>query len=339
VTTIASTRLRVITPTASRRAETLAEVVLEGLSAPQKFLPSHFFYDLEGSHIFERICELPSYYLTRTEHAILSQHAPEIVATAGDNLTIVELGSGSSLKTRVLLEAALQRQSQLHYAAIDISSEFLRLAAEALIAEYPRLDVTAIAAEYTDGIAAAPLHEGPRLFLFLGSNIGNFTNEESEAFLRRIRGVMKPQDRLLLGIDLAKPANIIEAAYNDPEGVTELFNKNLLRRINHELGGRFNLDCFRHDAPFVPKQSRIEMRLYSRRDQTVAVAALDREFSFREGEYILTEYSHKYSPESFGAIANRSGLLPVRRWSDTCDWFSLVLLRPDEPDGDRDGSG
>ncbi len=324
-------RLRVVTPAASHRAQTLAEVVLEGLSAPQKRLPCRFFYDLEGSHLFERICELPEYYLTRTERSILTRCAPEMIAAAGDDLAIVELGSGSSVKTRLLLEAALRRQPRLHYAAIDISADFLLHSATALTAEYPRLDVTAITAEYGDGIGAAPAHDGPRLFLFLGSNIGNFAKDEAQAFLRQIRAVMQPQDRLLVGIDLVKDRGVIEAAYNDSAGVTELFNKNLLRRVNQELGGNFSLGCFRHEAPFIEtgEESRIEMRLASRREQAVSVEALDREFHFGEGEYILTEYSHKYTPDGFAALAHGAHLTPTRTWTDPREWFAVVLLRPE----------
>lgn len=324
------TRLRLITPPAGHRAESLSEVVLAGLNASPKRLPCRFFYDLEGSHLFERICELPEYYLTRTEHSILSRRAPEMIEAAGDDIAIVEMGSGSSLKTRLLLDAALARQDRLHYSAIDISKDFLRHCADTLIAEYPRLDVTAIAAEYTDGIGAAPEHNGTRLFLFLGSNLGNFTTGEARDFLLHIREVMTPKDRLLVGIDLVKERPIIEAAYNDAAGVTELFNKNLLRRINVELGGRFNLDCFRHDAPYVEVANRIEMRLHSLREHDVAVAALDREFHFDEDEYILTEYSHKYTPEAFLSLAHSAGLSAKQVWTDPREWFAVVLLQPEE---------
>jgi dimethylhistidine N-methyltransferase len=333
VNAIAPKRLRVITPPASHRAVSLAEVVLDGLSAGQKHLPCRFFYDLEGSRLFERICELPEYYLTRTEQSILSGHASEMVEAAGRDLAIVELGSGSSSKTRLLLEAALGRQRTLHYAAIDISREFLLHSAEALIGEYENLDVTAIAAEYGDGLSAVPRHNGPRLFLFLGSNIGNFRTQDAVEFLSGIRDVMAPYDRILVGIDLVKERSTIEAAYNDSEGVTERFNKNLLRRINRELGGRFNLDCFLHEAPFIEDESRIEMRLTSRRNHSVSVAALDRDFAFGENEFILTEYSHKYTAAGFTALAMDAGLQIQEIWSDPKEWFAVVLLKPAGPGG------
>lgn len=321
-------RLDFIRVDASHRPETLRDIVEEGLSAPQKRLPCRYFYDTAGSHLFERICRLPEYYPTRTEQGILERYAPEIIAASGRDLTVVEFGSGSSCKTRLLLTAALDRQAQLRYVPIDISADFLRDSALILLSEYDRLNITAVAAEYNDGIDALPASDGPRLILFLGSNIGNFTHDEATAFLTRIRRRMRPQDRLLVGVDLLKDRSIIKAAYNDAEGVTALFNKNLLSRINSELEGEFDLNAFDHYAPFVEAESRIEMRLVSRREQSVRIGALNREFKFAKGEYIHTENSHKYSLERFRALSRDAGLEVQSRWLDEKEWFAELLLSP-----------
>ena len=224
--------------------------VVEGLSQPQKTLPCRLFYDAAGSQLFEQICKLPEYYLTRTEQKILEDNVSEMIDTVGHNLALVEFGSGSSVKTRLLINAALNCQRNLHYTSVDISSEILRTASFSLLNEYDRLTITAIAAEYNDAIPILPHHEGSRLMLFLGSNIGNFGTEEAVAFLGRIGNQMNGEDWLLVGIDLLKERSIVEAAYNDAAGVTSAFNKNLLARINRELGGTFVLDDFEHAAPF-----------------------------------------------------------------------------------------
>ncbi len=314
---------------ASHRPETLAEVVLNGLSAFPKRLPCRYFYDSAGSHLFERICRLPEYYLTRIEQSVLERYAEQIIASAGDRLAIVEFGSGSSCKTRLLLTAALNRQRELHYTSIDISREFLRISSLDLLADYDRLLVTAIAGEYNDAIDALPDEDLPRLLLFLGSNIGNFTHDEAVDFLARIRRKMRAPDRILVGIDLRKDPMIVEAAYNDSQGVTAQFNKNLLRRINSELGGRFDPNAFEHHAPFKRDESRIEMHLRSRYRQTVPIRALEREFVFEPGETIHTENSHKYSMAAFDAIVCQAGLAIDRPWFDPKEWFAVLLLKPE----------
>jgi L-histidine Nalpha-methyltransferase len=309
--------------------EELRDVVMQGLSARPKRLPCRYFYDASGSHLFEQICRLPEYYLTRAEQSILERWAPEIVRQAGDDLTLVEFGSGSSCKTRILMEAVLARQSLLHYVPIDISREFLHASAQSLLREYDRLSITAVAAEYNDGIEHLPDHDRARLVLFLGSNIGNFTPEEASDFLARIRRRMRPCDRMLVGVDLLKARAILEAAYNDSAGVTEAFNKNLLLRVNRELGADFRLDCFEHSAPLLDDPPRIEMRLVSRRDQEVNVAAIGRTFHFREGEYIHTENSHKYAPDAFAAVCNAAGWAVQNSWTDNAERFAVILLRPE----------
>lgn len=306
-------------------------VVSEGMSAAQKWLPCRFFYDQTGSHLFEQICQLPEYYLTRTERAILERYAAHILAAVGNEIALIEFGSGSSYKTRLLLQAALAQQRHLHYLPIDISADFLRAASHALLHEFERLSVTAIAAEYQDGIAALPDLDTPRLILFLGSSIGNFTHAEAIDFLKTVRRQMRPEDRLLVGADLLKERPIIEAAYNDAQGVTAQFNKNLLARINQQLGANFALEAFDHHAPFVEAASRIEMRLISQQDQTVYVGALEQAFSVKQGEYIHTENSHKYSPLSFAALCREAGLAVQECWQDDCGWFALFLLKRANP--------
>lgn len=306
--------------------KTFRSAVLEGLSRQNRTLPCRFFYDDRGSALFERICRLPEYYPTRTERAILENHAGEIIeAVGGPDPALVELGCGSADKTRLLIRAALARRQSLHYVPIDISRDFLRVSAEELLREIPRLAITAIAAEYDDALNALPDHDGPRLILFLGSNIGNFERPEAAAFLRRIRARMASRDRLLVGVDLVKDRAVLEAAYNDASGVTAAFNKNLLLRINRELGGDFDLGQWEHRAPWVPESSRIEMWLVSRRAQTVCIA--DRSFAFGQGEVIHTENSHKYTPEGFAQLCGEAGLAVQDRWTDERGWFAAFLLQ------------
>ncbi len=310
-----------------RPQETFAAAVESGLSLTEKTLPSRFFYDTRGSQLFELITDLPEYYLTRTERALLEDYAPEIVGAVGDAATLVEFGSGSGCKTRLLLAAFLARQPALHYVPIDISRDFLRSSARALLTDYEGLSITAIAAEYNDGLDALPPRDGPRLLIFLGSNIGNFTPEEAQSFLARIRSRMNETDRLLVGMDLAKNRAELEAAYNDAQGVTEAFNKNLLARINRELDGAFDLDAFAHCAPFDEAQSRIEMRLVSRVAQDVPIRALARTFHFAAGESVHTENSYKYTPARFATLAERAGLQTAQSWVDSKERFALALLR------------
>jgi L-histidine N-alpha-methyltransferase len=310
--------------------QTLCQAVYDGLSVPQKSLPSRFFYDRRGSELFEEITQLPEYYLTRCEQSILEQQAPLMAEAAGSDLALIEFGSGSSIKTRLLIEAILARQPELRYVPIDISCEFLKSSSADLLQRYERLSITALGAEYFDAISAIPAHDGPRLILFLGSNIGNLTHEEATDFLRRLRTAMQPHDRILLGVDQVKDRRLLEAAYNDRAGVTAEFNRNVLRRINVELGANFDLTCFRHRAPYDGQEQRMEMRLYSIGDQAVSVEALESTFEFADGEYVHTEWSHKYTPESFGRLCAPAGLEICGSWMDERQWFGMMMLRPSE---------
>jgi L-histidine N-alpha-methyltransferase len=321
-------RLRLVTVPCASPEETFAGAVRQGLGGRPKSLPCRFFYDEAGSRLFEEICRLPEYYPTRTERAILARAAGEIAEAAGEGVSLAELGSGSSEKTRLLIEALLARQPELHYVPVDISAGFLEASSRALLARFPRLRVTAIAGEYRDALPRFPPREGPLLLLFLGGNVGNLDEEEAVALLGSAAAALSPADRLLVGFDRVKERSVLERAYDDGAGVTAAFNRNLLARINRELGGEFDPGDFDHAAPFVEERSRIEMHLVSRKPQAVRVAALGRTFPFGEGETIHTENSHKYDRAAIARIAASAGLGVLGLWSDPHEWFTLALLVP-----------
>lgn len=322
-----NSRLRVIDACAPRATQPLCDAVFAGLSAPRKSIPCRFFYDSRGSELFEQITKLPEYYLTRCEAEILERCAPAIVEEAGNDLTIVEFGSGSSAKTRRLLDAALNRQGHLEYVPIDISRDFLCSTAESLLNWRAGLRVTAVASEYSDAMEWLPEQKGSRLFLFLGSNIGNFCRSEAISFLGRVSAVMGRADRLLLGADLLKDRSVLRRAYNDEGGVTAEFNLNLLRRVNLELGATFDLSAFTHSAPFDEEHSRIEMQLISERQQRVFVEDLESSFTFEAGEPLVTEWSHKYTQHSICELAASADLEVVDQWTDAKAYFAEFLLR------------
>ena len=253
-------------------AESFAEAVRRGLTSSPKSLPCRYFYDETGSELFERICELPEYYLTRSEDAILREHAPEMVAGWFKAPAILELGSGSSSKTRRLIGAALDQYSDLHYLPIDVSATILEESARGLVREFPRLRVTGYAGDYLEVLSVlARKVERPKLILFLGSSLGNYETGPAADLLRRVAGVMGPADRLLLGTDLVKDRATLEAAYDDAQGVTAAFNRNILVRINRELGAEFDPDTFAHEARYRDDLGRVEMHLVSLEDQDVQV--------------------------------------------------------------------
>jgi len=299
-----------------------------GLTASPKTLPAKYFYDELGSALFEAICLLPEYYLTRAEDEILKQHAGEIVKSVGGTFDIVELGSGSALKTRHIIAAALANQPTLTYRPIDISTTALEASAESLSREFPALKVSGVAADYFEGLKRISREsDGRRLALFLGSNVGNFEPHVAIAVLRELRGVLAPGDALLLGADLRKDRSVLEAAYDDPLGVTASFNLNVLARINRELGGEFDLDQFDHLARYDEPNGRMEMHLVSRQAQTVRVNALELEVKFAEGETIHTESSYKYDKPTLRALAAGGGFDLVHTWTDSAKRFSSSLLR------------
>jgi dimethylhistidine N-methyltransferase len=295
--------------------------VLAGLAQPHKRLAPKYFYDAEGSRLFDAICELPEYYPTRTEIAVLRRHGAAMAARLGRDALLVELGSGSSLKIRVLLEAL----QPAVYMPVDISKDHLLASARALAASFPDLQEHAVCADYSVPFSL-PVddHDHPRVAFFPGSSVGNFEPADAERFLRRVGDLLEAGGRLLVGVDLIKDRRLLEAAYNDADGVTAAFNLNLLARINRELQGNFDLGRFRHMASFNPDSSRIEMRLLSTRDQRVRVAG--QTFAFREGESIHTESSYKYSIEGFHDLARRAGFEPDQVWTDPAPLFSVHCL-------------
>jgi dimethylhistidine N-methyltransferase len=305
-----------------------ASDVRAGLSARRKRLCCRYLYDAAGSQLFERICELPEYYPTRTELAILQANAPDLARACDGLAALVELGSGSARKTRTLIDALVRRYGTLHYLPLDISRSMLDESSRALLTEFPTLRITAIAAEYGHGLQLLRGHRQPKLIAWLGSNVGNFGRGEAARFLARVRGTMAPRDRLLIGIDLRKPRALLEAAYDDAAGVTARFNLNLLERINRELLGRFDLGAFAHRALWNRRHGRVEMHLVSRTRQTVRIDGLALEVSFRRGETIFTESSYKYSLEEIRDLARAAGLAVERCWLDEQQWFSVSLLAP-----------
>jgi dimethylhistidine N-methyltransferase len=317
--------------TVFRKAELLispiATDVLEGLSAQPKRLPPKLFYDAEGSRLFEEITGTREYYPTRTERAILEEFSGDIARSAGDKLTLVELGAGSASKTRVLIRAILRRQLRLDFHPVDVSPVALQEAVKSLNGDFPRLYVTPIAADYSQHLPDLRSQPGRKLVLFIGSTIGNFEPDEAREFLTRVRASLSTGDAVLLGFDMVKDARVLHAAYNDAEGITERFNKNVLGRINRELGANFDLENFRHVAFWSARKSRIEMHLESRVDQAVSVPDLGRTFHFAFGERIHTENSYKFTAKSIARLLKQSGLKLEMTWCDPKQWFSVVLTR------------
>jgi dimethylhistidine N-methyltransferase len=300
-----------------------AEDTLAGLAARPKTLKPKYFYDTLGSQLFEAICHLPEYYLTRAETEIFERCAAEIVAQLSAPITVVELGSGSSVKTRLLIEAILARQSELCYQPIDISDTILEQSAKQLLEDYPGLRITAYAADYTRGVSSIARKEGEKvLALFLGSNIGNYTPDEARELLRQMRGALASGDGLLLGADLKKSRETLEAAYDDALGVTSAFNLNLLLRINRELDADFDIRRFKHRAIFNEERSRVEMHLVSLAEQKINIRGLKTTVEFQKGETIHTENSYKYDLEMLVALAEGSSFKPARVWFDSGGMFS-----------------
>lgn len=297
--------------------------VLQGLRAPVKTLPSKYFYDSAGSELFEQITRQPEYYPTRTELAIMERHAAEMAALLGRHVLLVEYGSGSSAKTRLLLD---QLDRPAGYVPIDVSCEFLRRTAEGLAADYPDLPVLPLCGDFTGPLELPepPRHVARRVVYFPGSTLGNFTPDESVALLRRTARLCGPGGSLLLGADLRKDRRVLEAAYNDARGVTAAFNRNLLVRINRELSGDFAVERFRHRAFFNAAEGRIEMHLVSCCDQTVRVAG--EEFAFAAGESIRTELSQKYTVRDLCQLAKAAGFDLTHVWRDEREYFSVSYL-------------
>ncbi len=299
--------------------------VLAGLTRRPKRLPSKYFYDARGSQLFECICELPEYYLTRAELALMRRHAPAIAAALGPRALLVEYGSGSATKTRLLLEHLADVAA---YVPVEISRSALAASVAQLSRQFPLIEMLPVCADFTQPLALPEPARAPRrtVVYFPGSTIGNFEPEAAVQLLGRMRQTIGPGGAALIGVDLLKSSELIEAAYNDAAGVTAEFTLNLLQRLNRELHADFNLGAFRHRARYQPQRERIETHIISRTEQDVTVAA--RRFHFAAGEAMLVEISCKYSPQSFARIAARAGLRVTHVWSDPEALFSVLCLRP-----------
>ena len=306
-------------------AADLRDDVLAGLARRPKRLPSKYFYDARGSQLFERICELPEYYLTRAELALMRTHAAAIAAALGPRTLLIEYGSGSGMKTRLLLE---QLAHVAAYVPVEISRCALAESVAQLSGQFPLIEMLPVCADFTQPLALPEPARAPRctVVYFPGSTIGNFEPEAAVQLLGQMRQAIGPGGAALIGVDLVKSSARIEAAYNDTAGVTAEFTLNLLQRLNRELHADFNLDAFRHRARYHPQRERIETHIVSRTEQDVTVGA--RRFHFAAGEAMLVEISCKYSPQSFARIAARAGLRVTQVWSDPEALFSVLCLRP-----------
>lgn len=307
-------------------ADVRVERVLAGLRESPKRIEPIWFYDPSGSALFERICATPEYYLTRTELGIMRADAPEMAAALGPRVVLIEPGSGASLKTRLLLEALQEPRA---YVPVDISREHLMATARRLREDFPSLPIQPVCADFTAALSlptAVTNGDARRVVYFPGSTLGNFAGPAAIDLLRRMRNMAGSGGAVLLGIDRVKPAAIIERAYNDAAGLTAEFNLNALLHLNREIGADFDPAAFAHRAPWVPDHSRIEMHLVANHETRFVVCG--ERFEMARGEYLLTEYSHKYSPGDAAALASGAGLAVRRTWSDPQDWFSVLLLEP-----------
>ena len=301
--------------------------VLRGLTQLQKSLPPRYFYDSRGSQLFEQICQLPEYYPTRTEAGIIKKSAPEIAKLTGA-CELIELGSGSSTKTRLLLDAYQGLNYPLAYCPIDVSGTMLKESADELLATYPELRIHGLVSTYEQALAnLRPSSLPHRMVLFLGSTIGNFTPPECDRALAQIVAALDVGDYFLLGIDLQKPKDILEAAYNDSQGITAAFNLNILQHLNWRFQGNFDLDLFTHRAFYNSAQAQIEMHLVCQQAHSVSLAALDFQVNFQRGETILTEISRKFNLQQMQDYLLASGLEPLQVWTDSQQWFGLLLSR------------
>lgn len=294
--------------------------VLKGLQKKQKTLPSKYFYDERGSQLFEEICRLEEYYPTRTELSILETHIQGIIESIGEEALLIEFGSGSSFKTRVILEHLNELTG---YVPVDISGDFLFDEAEKLRSEFTGLDIYPVEADYTKTFNIENYGEQKRVVYFPGSTVGNFTPENARKFLGKTTRMLQKGDGLLIGVDAKKSPEILERAYDDAKGITAAFNKNLLRRLNSELGSSFDIEQFRHKAVYNVREGRVEMHLVSLINQKVQVG--ETEIAFKEGESIHTENSYKYDADEFSALLNAHYTLE-NQWTDSRRWFNIFYF-------------
>jgi L-histidine N-alpha-methyltransferase len=305
--------------------EALREDVRTGLTAPRKWLPPKWFYDARGSELFDAITALPEYYPTRSEREILTRQAGEIAQITGAQ-TLVELGSGSSEKTRLLLDALTDHGTLAGFVPLDVSESALAEATEAIAADYPKLVVRGVVGDFTEHLDLLP-GDQPRLVAFLGGTIGNFLPAERAKFLSSVRDVLQPGEWLILGTDLVKDRETLERAYDDAAGVTADFNRNVLRVINERLGADFAVDDFAHESYWDADAEWIEMRLRAKREMWVRIPGADLEVTFDEGEYVRTEISVKFRPEGIGAELAAAGFVTEQWWTDTGNRYGVTLAK------------
>ncbi len=313
-----------------RIADQVARAAQEGLSARPRHLPPWLFYDEAGSRLFEQITRLPEYYLTRTERAILNAHAGQIIAlaAAGQPLRIAEIGAGSADKTRPLLAAAVHLQGAVIYEPVDVSASAIAVAQQRIEEEMAGVTVAPHTEDYTARLELDPALPGERrLVLYIGSSIGNFEPDDAARLLAKVRAALAPGDTLLLGVDMVKEASALLAAYDDAAGVTAAFNRNILVRLNRELGADFRPQSFAHRALWNQAASRMEMHLESLDPQTVHLRALDQRLEFTAGERIHTENSYKYRPGQAEALLAHAGFCTVAAWTDSAATFTVLLGR------------
>ena len=312
-------------PDSSKSEKSFAEEIQHSLNQEQKFINPKFFYDKTGSILFEKICTLPEYYLTRTEIKILKKLKTELPEHIDKQFRLVELGSGSSTKTRLLLDIFDKLHDSVEYMPIDIS-EILKESSKNLQRDYDNLQITGIVDTYEKGLAfLQDYDEKPNLIAFLGSSFGNFCQDEGFEFLKKINSTMKQSDLFLIGLDLIKEKEILEKAYDDSQGITAKFNLNVLQRINQELEGNFDLEKFSHVAKYNDDENRIEMYLRSLEKQTVNISKANVSITFEKNELIHTEHSHKYSLSHIPKLFERTGFSINKIWKDENNHYALVL--------------
>ncbi len=320
-----NSRLRYFKPADSKTQKTFAQEITRSLNQKQKSISPKFFYDIKGSQLFEKICKLPEYYLTRTETKLLEQIGQEIEPFLPKNIRLVELGSGSATKTRLLLDVLTKIQEKTEYFPIDIS-DILQESSEKLLENFETLSITGIIDTYEGGLEFLEnFDDKPNLIAFLGSSFGNFTPEFGFAFLQEISSSMKQDDLFFIGIDLVKDKKVLEDAYDDSQGVTAKFNLNVLSRINYEMSADFNLSKFDHHSKYNEEKQRIEMYLRSLEAQTVQIKKADLSLKLEKNELIHTEHSHKYSVSQIENIMHKAGFKIEKLWEDKSKPYALFL--------------
>ena len=323
---VVDSKLQYFKPHATKIEKTFAEEIFSSLNADLKFISPKYFYDKKGSELFEKICLLPEYYPTRTEVTILKKLQQELPSFLDDSFRIVELGSGSSVKTRLIIDVFAKLQNKIEYFPIDIS-EILTESSEQLIHDYDNLYITGIIDTYEGGLEFLKHYDDKNnLITFLGSSFGNFSPSDGYLFLKKIHSTMKSGDLFLIGLDLVKEKHILESAYDDTQGVTAEFNLNVLSRINDELGGNFNLENFEHHSVYHEKEQRIEMYLKSSQKQSVIIPKSNLLLNLEKNQLIHTEYSHKYRLSQIHDLLDDAGFELKHTWLDENKYFSLTLV-------------